>query len=65
LFLVLNCAALPPGLGPPYYFNLPPTDATGATKYDGMWAQLADPLGFKAAFGPTTTERWVTCRHCS
>jgi hypothetical protein len=53
------------GLGPPYYFNLPPQNATGATKFDGAWQQLWDPQGFLAPFGPTTVERrnrWVVER---
>ena len=33
----------------------------GATKYDVEWAQLEDPLGFKAEWGPTTTERRSPC----
>jgi hypothetical protein len=49
------------GLGPPYYFNIVPQSHTGATKYDVEWAQLSDPMGFKAKFGPTTAERRSPC----
>ena len=42
------------GLGPPYYFGIVPKSESGATKYDVEWAQLEDPMGFKAKWGPTT-----------
>lgn len=48
------------GLGPPYYFGITPRSASG-TQYDGMWAQLFDPEGFWADWGPTTVERRATC----
>ena len=35
----------------PWYFNLPDPDKSGA------WAQLMDPKGFYAPFGPTTAEQ--------
>jgi hypothetical protein len=35
----------------PWYFNLPDADQSVA------WAQLMDPLGFHAPFGPTTAEQ--------
>nr|WP_221382306.1 NEW3 domain-containing protein [Actinoplanes polyasparticus] len=35
----------------PWYFNMPPASSAPA------WAQLTDPQGFAATYGPTTTER--------
>ncbi|WP_051799603.1 MGH1-like glycoside hydrolase domain-containing protein [Catenuloplanes japonicus] len=35
----------------PWYFHMPPTESAVA------WAQLTDPQGFAAPFGPTTAER--------
>ena len=35
----------------PWYFHMPPAQNAPA------WAQLTDPQGFAAAYGPTTTER--------
>jgi predicted GH43/DUF377 family glycosyl hydrolase len=35
----------------PWYFNLP------APGHEAAWAQLVDPRGFAATFGPTTAER--------
>ena len=35
----------------PWYFHLPDADQAGA------WAQLLDPQGFRAPFGPTTAEQ--------
>ena len=49
------------GLGPPYYFGIVPKSEEGATKYDVEWAQLDDPMGFLAPFGPTTAERRSPC----
>jgi hypothetical protein len=37
----------------PWYF----ADALPPAERDAAWAQLADPCGFLATFGPTTTER--------
>jgi hypothetical protein len=37
----------------PWYFDLPPAQPD----YDAAWAQLTDPEGFEAPFGPTTCER--------
>lgn len=51
------------GLGPAYYFKVPPIDAsvTAPTKYDRMWLQLDDSEGFLAEWGPTTVERRHPC----
>ncbi|WP_051766641.1 MGH1-like glycoside hydrolase domain-containing protein [Saccharothrix syringae] len=35
----------------PWYFRMAPPSAAAA------WAQLTDPMGFAAPFGPTTVER--------
>ncbi|WP_448808932.1 MGH1-like glycoside hydrolase domain-containing protein [Agromyces bauzanensis] len=35
----------------PWYFHMAPAD------HDAAWAQLLDPQGFKAPYGPTTVER--------
>lgn len=37
----------------PWYFGLPPRNAG----YERAWAQLMDPAGFRAPYGPTTTEQ--------
>ncbi len=37
----------------PWYFGM--TDHT--TRYDAAWAQITDPRGFAAPFGPTTAEQ--------
>ena len=48
------------GLGPPYYFEIVPR-SEGGGKYDVEWAQLEDPDGFAAEWGPTTAERRSPC----
>ena len=48
------------GLGPPYYFEIVPR-SEGGSKYDVEWAQLEDPAGFAAQWGPTTAERRSPC----
>jgi hypothetical protein len=47
------------GLGPPWYFEVPPTNGSG--KYQTSWSQLFDEQGFKAKWGPTTVERRDRC----
>ena len=37
----------------PWYFELPPDKA----EYSAAWAELMDPMGFYAPFGPTSAER--------
>jgi hypothetical protein len=37
----------------PWYFELPPD----TNEYSAAWAQIMDPQGFYAPFGPTTAER--------
>ena len=48
------------GLGPPWYFAVPPPNASAA-KYMKSWATLFDPQGFAAKWGPTTVERRNRC----
>ena len=45
------------GLSSPWYFRAVPDDAMRSRKYATAFAQLDDPDGFGARFGPRTTER--------
>jgi hypothetical protein len=49
------------GLGPPYFFGIPPA-AAAPTKFDSMWQALFDARdGFWGEWGPTTLERRSPC----
>ena len=54
------------GLSSPWYFGAVPSDDVGvAAKYAQAFAQLDDPGGFAAKWGPRTTERRHECYNFS
>ena len=54
------------GLSSPWYFRaVPSEDAAAAAKYATAFAQLDDPAGFGARWGPRTTERRHACYNFS
>jgi hypothetical protein len=53
------------GLATPWYFRLVPQDPESVATYGQAWAQLLDPEGFWARWGPRTAERRAPCYNFS
>jgi hypothetical protein len=53
------------GLATPWYFRLPPRTPQAVAAYAPAWAQLGDPAGFAAQWGPRTAERRHACYNYS